>query len=112
MADSDEWADKSFSGSYDSTLVTPAYSVTGATRATLDFTTFYRQEGSQSAQVLASFNGGTPTVVKSYTSDVISQPQSLTVNVPAGTSSVSFRFRYTGANNWYWTIDGVKVTAS
>ncbi|WP_024761101.1 alkaline phosphatase family protein [Streptomyces exfoliatus] len=112
VADSDEWADKSFSGTYDSTLVTPAYSVSGATRATLDFTTFYRQEGSQSAQVLASFNGGTPTVVKSYTSDVISQPQSLTVNVPAGTSSVSFRFRYTGANNWYWTIDGVKVTAS
>ncbi|MDV5145979.1 alkaline phosphatase family protein [Streptomyces sp. SBC-4] len=112
VADSDEWADKSFSGPYDSTLVTPAYSVAGATRATLDFTTFYRQEGSQTAQVLASFNGGTPTVVKSYTSDVISQPQSLTVNVPAGTSSVSFRFRYTGANNWYWTIDGVKVTAS
>ncbi|MGW8360151.1 alkaline phosphatase family protein [Streptomyces wedmorensis] len=112
VADSDEWADKAFSGTYDSTLVTPAYSVAGATRATLDFTTFYRQEGSQTAQVLASFNGGTPTVVKSYTSDVISQPQSLTVNVPAGASSVSFRFRYTGANNWYWTIDGVKISAS
>ncbi|MFF8836567.1 alkaline phosphatase family protein [Streptomyces sp. NPDC015130] len=112
VADSDEWADKSFSGTYDSTLVTPAYDVSGATRATLDFTTFYRQEGSQTAQVLAGFNGGTPTVVRSYTSDVVSKPQSLTVNVPAGASSVSFRFRYTGANNWYWTIDGVKVTAS
>ncbi len=75
-------------------------------------TTFYRQEGAQSAQVLVSFNGGTPTPVKSYTADVISKPQSLTVAVPAGASSASFRFRYTGANNWYWTIDGVKVTAS
>ncbi|MFF5971775.1 alkaline phosphatase family protein [Streptomyces sp. NPDC012769] len=112
VADSDEWADKTFSGTYDSTLVTPAYSVSGASRVTLDFTTFYRQEGSQTAQVLASFNGGTPSVVKSYTADVISQPQSLTVNVPAGASSVSFRFRYTGSNNWYWVIDGVKVTAS
>lgn len=112
VADSDEWADKAFSGTYDSTLVTPAYSVSGTARVTLDFTTFYRQEGSQSAQVLASFNGGTPTVVKSYTSDVISQPQSLTVNIPSGASSVSFRFRYTGSNNWYWVIDGVKVTAS
>ncbi|WP_405853736.1 alkaline phosphatase family protein [Streptomyces sp. NBC_00090] len=112
VADSDEWADKTFSGTYDSTLVTPAYSVSGATKVTLDLTTFYRQEGSQSAQVLVSFNGGTPTLVKSYTSDVISQLQSLAVNVPAGASSVSFRFRYTGSNNWYWTIDGVKVTAS
>ncbi|MEU0272340.1 alkaline phosphatase family protein [Streptomyces sp. NPDC006307] len=112
VADSDEWADKSFSGTYDSTLVTPAYSVSGKSRVTLDFTTLYRQEGSQTAEVLASFNGGTPTVVKSYTSDVISTPQSLTVAVPSGASSVSFRFRYTGSNNWYWTIDGVKITSS
>ncbi|MEV6398892.1 alkaline phosphatase family protein [Streptomyces sp. NPDC051907] len=112
VADSDEWSDKAFSGAYDTTLVTPAYSVGGKATVKLDFTTFYRQEGSQSAQVLASFNGGAPALVKSYTSDVISQPQSLTVNVPAGASSVSFRFRYTGSNDWYWVIDGVKVSAS
>ncbi|MFC9735100.1 alkaline phosphatase family protein [Streptomyces roseolus] len=112
VADSDEWADKSFSGTYDTTLVTPAYAVTGAARVTLGFTTLYRQEGSQVAEVLASFNGGTPTLVKRYTADVVSQPQSLTVPVPAGASNVSFRFRYAGANNWYWTIDGVTVTTS
>ncbi|MFI8822328.1 alkaline phosphatase family protein [Streptomyces sp. NPDC053431] len=112
VADSDEWADKTFSGTYDSTLVSPAYAVTGAARVTLDFTTFYRQEGAQTAQILASFNGGTPTVVRSYTADVVSQPQSVTVAVPAGASSVSFRFRYTGSNNWYWVIDGVKVSTS
>ncbi|MGV9689251.1 alkaline phosphatase family protein [Streptomyces sp. NPDC003444] len=112
VADSDEWADKSFSGTYDSTLVTPAHHVSGASSVTLGFTTLYRQEGAQTAQVLASFNGGTPTLVKSYTADVLSQPQSLTVPVPSGASTVSFRFRYTGSNNWYWTIDGVKITAS
>ncbi|MFF9198549.1 alkaline phosphatase family protein [Streptomyces sp. NPDC014779] len=112
VADSDEWADKTFSGTYDSTLVSPAHPVTGASRVTLDFTTHYRQEGAQTAQVLASFNGGTPTVVKSYTADVVSQPQSVTVNVPAGASTVSFRFRYTGSNNWYWVIDGVRVSTS
>ncbi|MFH8620431.1 alkaline phosphatase family protein [Streptomyces vietnamensis] len=112
VADSDEWADKAFSGTYDSTLVTPAYAVTGAARVTLDFTTFYRQEAPQTAQVLVSFNGGTPTVVKSYTADVVSQPQSVTVAVPAGASNVSFRFRYTGSNNWYWTIDGVRISTS
>ncbi|WP_369271278.1 alkaline phosphatase family protein [Streptomyces sp. R11] len=112
VADSDEWADKSFSGTYDSTLVTPAYDVTGQTRVRLDFTTLYRQEGSQTAQILASFNGGTPTVVKSYNSDVVSQPQSVSVDVPSGASSVSFRFRYTGSNNWYWVIDGVRISHS
>ncbi|MGF0176229.1 alkaline phosphatase family protein [Streptomyces sp. Marseille-Q5077] len=112
VADSDEWADKSFSGTYDSTLVTPAYDVTGKTKVRLDFTTLYRQEGSQTAQILASFNGGTPTVVKSYTSDVVSQPQSVSVDVPSGAAGVSFRFRYTGSNNWYWVIDGVRISHS
>lgn len=112
VADSDEWDDKANSGGYDSTLVSPAYDVSGRSRVTLGFTTFYRQEGSQKAQVLASFNGGTPTVVKSYTGDVVSQPQSVVVPVPSDASSVSFRFRYTGANNWYWVVDGVNVTTS
>lgn len=112
VADSDEWDDKANSGGYDSTLVTPAYDVSGRSSVRLDFTALYRQEGGQTARILASFNGGTPTVVRSYTSDVVSQPQSVSVPVPAGASSVSFRFRYTGANNWYWVIDGVRVTAS
>ncbi|GAA4918245.1 alkaline phosphatase family protein [Streptomyces coeruleoprunus] len=112
VADSDEWADTSFSGTYDSTLVTPAYDVSGRSRVTLAFTTHYRQEAGQTARILASFNGGTPTVVRAYTSDVVAQPQSLTLDVPAGASAVSFRFHYTGSNNWYWVIDGVRVTAS
>ncbi|MGW7287909.1 alkaline phosphatase family protein [Streptomyces sp. NPDC054847] len=112
VADSDEWADRSFSGTYDSTLVGPAYDVSGASRVTLSFTTLYRHEGGQTARVLASFNGGTPTLVKSYTADVLSQPQSLAVDVPPGASSVSFRFHYTGANNWYWVIDGVRIRTS
>ncbi|WP_031478458.1 alkaline phosphatase family protein [Streptomyces bicolor] len=112
VADSDEWADRSFSGTYDSTLVTPAYDVTGSAKVRLDFTTLYRQEGSQTAQVLVSFNGNTPAVVKSYTSDVVSQPQSLTVGVPSGATTVHFRFRYTGSNNWFWVIDGVRISHS
>lgn len=43
---------------------------------------------------------------------MISRPQSLTVSVPAGASSVSFRFRYTGSNDRYWVIDGVRIQAS
>ncbi len=110
MADSDEWDDKASSGRFDSTLVTPAYAVGGKSSVTLDFTTLYRPEGSQTARVLASWNGGTPTVVRTYTTEVISQPQSLNLAVPAGATNVSFRFHYTGSNNWYWVIDGVKIS--
>lgn len=112
VADSDEWDDKASSGSFDSTLVTPAYAVGGKSSVTLDFTTLYRPEGSQSARVLASWNGGTPTVVRTYTTEVLSQPQSLNLAVPAGATNVSFRFHYTGSNNWYWVIDGVKISTS
>ncbi|WP_236245055.1 alkaline phosphatase family protein [Streptomyces sp. CC210A] len=112
VADSDEWDDRSSSGRFDSTLVTPAYSVAGRSKATLAYTTHYRQEPGQTARVLASFNGGTPVVVREYTADAVAQQQSLTLDVPAGASSVSFRFHYTGANNWYWVLDDVRFTAS
>ncbi|WP_030740532.1 alkaline phosphatase family protein [Streptomyces griseus] len=112
VADSDEWADMTSSGPFDSTLVTPAYAVAGKAAVTLGFTTHYRQEGAQSARVLASWNGGTPVEVKRYTADVIAQPQALTLAVPSGAANVSFRFHYTGSNNWYWVIDGVKITTA
>ncbi|PRH77607.1 nucleotide pyrophosphatase [Streptomyces solincola] len=112
VADSDEWDDKASSGPYDSTLVTPAAAVGGKDAVTLAFTTHYRHEGAQRAEVLVSFNGATPTLVRAYTADTVAQRQSLTVRVPPGASSVGFRFRYTGANNWYWAIDDVTITAS
>lgn len=111
VADSDEWADKTFSGTFDSTLVGPAHDVAGKKRVTLAYTTLYRQEGAQTAEVLASFDGGTPIVVHRHQADVLSQRQSVTVDVPRGAATVSFSFRYTGSNNWYWAIDGVKVNA-
>ncbi|MFJ2631506.1 alkaline phosphatase family protein [Streptomyces sp. NPDC087422] len=111
VADSDEWADKSFSGTFDSTLVTPAHAVTAGSKVTLDYVTHYLQEGSQKAEILASWNGGTPTVVKTYTADTVAKVESLTLTAPEGASSVSFRFHYTGSNNWYWVIDAVKITA-
>lgn len=114
VADSDEWSDKSRSGTFDSTLVTPAYDVRGASAVTLGYTTLYRRTGpdtgNQKARVLASFNAGEPTVVKEYTADVLSRPQEVRVPVPDGASSVSFRFHYCGDNDWYWCVDGVGVT--
>ncbi|WP_193433292.1 alkaline phosphatase family protein [Streptomyces luteocolor] len=112
VADGDEWSDTSFSGTFDSTLVSPAYEVTGGRRATLTYTTYYRQEAPQKGEVLVSYDGGAPVAVRTYTADTPSVVETIALDVPAGARKAQVRFRYTGGNNWYWVIDGVKITAS
>ncbi|MCX5607781.1 alkaline phosphatase family protein [Streptomyces sp. NBC_00047] len=109
VADSDEWDDKTHTGSFDSTLITPKWAVTGGTTKNLSFQTHYRHEAGQTAQVLVSYNGGAPTVVKSYTADAVAKAESLNLQVPAGATDVQIRFRYSGSNNWYWTVDNVRL---
>ncbi|MFD3780857.1 alkaline phosphatase family protein [Streptomyces sp. NPDC058612] len=109
VADSDEWDDKSHTGTFDSTLITPKWPVAGGTARTLSFQTHYRQEAGQTAQVLVSYNGGAPAVVKSYTADAVAKAESIALQVPAGATDVQVRFRYSGDNNWYWTVDDVRL---
>ncbi|WP_406367032.1 alkaline phosphatase family protein [Streptomyces sp. NBC_01546] len=109
VADSDEWDDKTHTGSFDSTLITPKWAVTGGTTKNLSFQTHYRHEAGQTAQVLVSYNGGAPSVVKSYTADAVAKTESLNLQVPAGATEVQIRFRYSGSNNWYWTVDNVRL---
>ncbi|MFE0137082.1 alkaline phosphatase family protein [Streptomyces sp. NPDC059037] len=112
VADGDEWSDKTFSGTFDSTLISPAYDVTGGRPATLTYTTYYRQEAPQKGEVLVSYDGGAPVTVKTYTADTPSVVENVRLDVPAGARKAQVRFRYTGGNNWYWVIDGVKIKAS
>ncbi|WP_328970300.1 alkaline phosphatase family protein [Streptomyces sp. NBC_00239] len=109
VADSDEWDDKAHTGTFDSTLISPEYPVTGGSTVNLRYTTHYRQDGAQTAQVLVSYNGGAATVVKSHTADALATTESLALRVPAGATDVRVSFRYTGTNNWYWTVDNVTV---
>lgn len=111
VADGDEWVDKSYTGTFDSTLVSPAWPVTGGRTATLAYTTHYRQEAPQKGEVLVSYDGAAPVSVKTYTSDTVSVNESIALKVPAGASTAQVRFRYTGGNNWFWVVDGVKVTS-
>ncbi|UXY36042.1 MULTISPECIES: hypothetical protein [unclassified Streptomyces] len=48
--------------------------------------------------------------VRTYTADVPSRTETVTLQVPPGATGVRVRFRYTGGNNWYWVIDGVRIT--
>ncbi|MFB0626460.1 alkaline phosphatase family protein [Streptomyces sp. AB3(2024)] len=109
VADSDEWDDKSHTGTFDSTLVTPKWAVTGGTTRTLAFQTHYRHEAGQTAQVLVSYNGAAATVVKNYTADAVAKGESIALQVPAGATDVQVRFRYSGTNNWFWTVDDVTL---
>ncbi|MEU9231408.1 alkaline phosphatase family protein [Streptomyces subrutilus] len=109
VADSDEWDDKTHTGGFDSTLITPKWPVTGGTTRNLTFQTHYRHEAGQTAQVLVSYDGAAPTVVKSYTADAVARAESLNLQIPAGATDVQIRFRYSGDNNWYWTVDNVRL---
>ncbi|MFE1950145.1 alkaline phosphatase family protein [Streptomyces sp. NPDC059524] len=112
VADGDEWSDKTVTGTFDSTLTSPAFPVTGGRPATLTYTTFYRQEAPQKGEVLVSYDGAAPVPVRTYTADVPSRTETVPLTVPAGATSAKAHFRYTGANNWFWTIDGVKISRS
>ena len=54
-----------------------------------------------------SFDGGAPVLVKSYTA-ATNANERLAVHVPTGAATAQFRFRYTGTNNYFWTVDGVR----
>ncbi|MBW1598429.1 alkaline phosphatase family protein [Streptomyces sp. JJ38] len=109
VADSDEWDDTPHTGAFDSTLITPAWEVEGGTTRELRFTTHLRHESGQRAEVLVSFDGGTPRLLRAYDRDTVASPQALPVKVPQGAETVRFHFRYRGDNNWYWTLDAVHL---
>ncbi|RKE23145.1 alkaline phosphatase family protein [Streptomyces sp. TLI_171] len=107
VADSDEWDDKTHgTGQFDSTLISPAYSVAGRSHATLSFATDYKIDGPQTGDLYVSFDGGAAQLVKSYRAD-LNTVEHLDVTVPAGASTARFQFRYTGTNSAFWTVDQV-----
>ncbi|MET8452039.1 hypothetical protein [Streptomyces sp. NPDC005209] len=53
-----------------------------------------------------------PVPVRTYTADVPSRTENVTLRIPAGATTARVRFRYTGGNNWYWVIDGVRIAQS
>ncbi|RSM90642.1 nucleotide pyrophosphatase [Kibdelosporangium aridum] len=111
VADSDEFNDKAGGTSFDSTLLSPAYRVAAGTTVTLNYVTHYLQEGSQTADVSVSFNGGADQLVKRYSADARAKAEALPVTVPAGATSMVVKFRYYNAgNNWYWAIDDLRVS--
>lgn len=113
VADSDEWADKAFSGSFNSTLRSPATSVRQMRTLNIGFGSHYLKEGVETASVLVSFDGGADKTVLTYSGDAVAKVEQLKVAVPRGASSAVVKWRLSnGVNNWYWAVDNPAVTAS
>ncbi|MCP2338161.1 alkaline phosphatase family protein [Actinomadura rupiterrae] len=111
VADSDEWADKTFSGTFNSNLVSPAYPVAGKSQVTLSFGSHYLKDGNETAQVFVSFDGGAQTQVLKYTGDAQARIEHLAVSVPSGAQNMTVTWRLSnGNNNWYWAIDNPQVS--
>ncbi|WP_431676842.1 alkaline phosphatase family protein [Kitasatospora sp. KL5] len=109
VADSDEWDDRAHgAGRFDSTLISPRYQLDGAATATLRFATDYKVDGPQTGDVYIDFDSGTPQLLKSYRADA-NTFESIPVTVPAGAATAQLRFRYTGTNSAFWTVDQVSL---
>ncbi|WP_202638796.1 metallophosphoesterase [Bailinhaonella thermotolerans] len=122
VADSDEHDDKDNPAKvapFDSTLVSPAYRVTGGSTVHVGFASHYRQEDRQRARAYVRFSDGTERELLAYgpgtADDAGTRDQYVTreVQVPAGATSMEVRWRMHDArNNWYWAIDDVQVSAA
>ncbi|WP_410618308.1 alkaline phosphatase family protein [Amycolatopsis sp. cmx-8-4] len=123
VADPDEWDDKgspSSSGTFDSSLVSPALAVTGKSTVDVGFVSHYRQDGTQRGALTVSFDGGAEQPVLAYGpesssanrgGDILSQPTTASVQVPAGARSARYTWRlYAAGNNWYWAVDAPHLT--
>ena len=90
-----------------------------ANSVTLEFDSSFRPENSQVGTLDVTFDGGTnwsnlltldPTNTSNApTSSNVNERRILPVLNPNG-GSMQFRWRVTGANDWWWAIDNVKVT--
>lgn len=113
VADSDEFDDNGDPDPFDSNMRTPAIQLDNVTAnsVTLEFDSSFRPEGSQQGLLDVSFDGGSTwsNVLTLDTQDDRNTRYAMDINNP-DTGTMEFRFSYTGANNWWWAIDNIRVT--
>ena len=125
VADSDEYDDSDHpAGSYNTFLTTPAIDVSGFQADTLQlkFDSSWRPEVIQTANVTVQYDGGEPIEVlrweseagSSFFKDDNSTNETIIVNLenpPEAVSAVLTFGYFDSANNWWWAIDNIEVSA-
>jgi hypothetical protein len=141
VADDDEWDDETHPGKtagwpaellYNAVITSPDVPLTGGVAGTykLELDSSWRPEGfddgqnvnNQTGIIEAVYSDGTTQEVLHYDSqqggpffkpDAQNEHVALPLNVPAGATSVKFRFTLgKAANDWWWAVDNVALTAS
>lgn len=117
VADADEWDDKDSpteKGTFDSALLSPPVKLAAGQTAYLEFDCDYRQEGTQTGDVLVSFDGGPDYILARYdgsTGDVSDKHVVLELPTPAQDAEATLKWRFHNAgNNWYWAIDNIMLS--
>jgi hypothetical protein len=120
VADGDEFDDLPHAvGDLDTLFSTPAIGIGGRSGnlLVLSFDSSWRFEDSQAVYITAEYNvGGTVEVLRwestpglHFKGDAPNERVVVPLNVPAGATSVTLKFRYVGADDWWWAIDNVSV---
>jgi hypothetical protein len=125
VADPDDWdalGDPEALGTYNSLLVTPAISLVGVAPGTLKlaFDSSWRPEDTQRAILEADYGNGFVEVLRwesdsnspNFHGDNTNESVLLSLNNPAGATSVRFRWGMVNAtDDWWWAIDNIVVSA-
>jgi len=128
IADSDEWddlphADSAANGWFDTFMTTPNIDVVSGTTLTISFDSSWRPEFDdnyhQTANLIASFDVGSPLEVFLWESDTLSpnfkdaipnERVDFDILVPAGATDVALTFGFFDAgNDWWWAVDNLAV---
>lgn len=94
-------------------LVTPVINMTGASNVTLAFSHYFRSYSGSSGTLSYSINGGSSwTQIQQWTADTTNPVSfSQVISAVAGQSQVKFKWNYTGTWGYYWSVDGISITA-
>lgn len=123
VSDNDEWADAAdVPGSgddtlYESTLTSPAITVSGKTQVHVNFDSGYRQTQDQVGALDVRFDGGETVRLFEWSTESLgdqyymeNKTVAVPVEVPTGATSMELDFVIEDAHNdWYWAFDNLSV---
>lgn len=128
VADPDEWddydpfgIDPDSTGVFNSSMTSPTINIDGVTENTIivRFDSSWRPEDTQKAALNVSFDGGAFTRVLLFESDSASpdfhpdepnEAVELSINNPAGATSMQIQFEiFDATNDWWWAVDNIQV---
>lgn len=113
VADPAAWAKIGYTGSFDSTLTSEPFDVTGRDSATVSFMTQYRSAAGQEASVSVSFDGGEPVEIAAMTTDILADLISADVVIPEDATEMTVSWHLAApSGGWYWAVDNPQVELS